>query len=61
MAKKLFLLALVLILLNKNCNANNEEFEDDDNEDLEKSINNNDDGKCTHYQILIFLNKFFAV
>ena len=61
MAKKKILLALVLILLeiNKNCNANNEEenneeFEGDNIEDLEKSVNNNDNGKYFIYKKLRF-------
>ena len=61
MAKKNFLLALVLILLeiNKNCNANNEEenneeFKGDNIVDLEKSVNNNDNGKYFIYKKLRF-------
>ena len=59
MAKKILFLAIVLILLiNKNYanneEENNEEFEGDKIEDLEKSVNNNDDGK---YFIYIYIKK----
>ena len=59
MAKKKFLLALILILLaiNKNCNGNNEDEnneEGDNIEDLEKSVNNNDNGKYFIYKKLRF-------